>query len=67
MKPGEEMEGIMKDIDALIEKLDIRFYRFNDLANRAKKREDFRALHKLMLYHTCCINMLKSIKELLEA
>lgn len=67
MKPNEEIEEIFTDIDALIKKIEVRFNRFDKLATRATKREEFRALHKLMLYNTCCINMLRSIKELLEA
>lgn len=67
MKPGEYIESIMNDIDALIKKLEIRQEKFHSFTNSAKKREEFRALHKLMLYNTCSINMLRSIKELMEA
>lgn len=59
-------DSINHQIDGLILALEERKGRYDKMMNKVRKEAEYKALYKIMLHHTCSINMLKGVKELLN-
>lgn len=63
----KELDSINHQIDGLILAIEERKARFDNTASKLKKEAEFRVVHKIILEHTCSINMLRGVKELLNS
>jgi len=61
----KESESLHHQINGLILTLEQRKARFEKMSEKVRRMEEYKCLCKILLHHTCSINMLNAIKELI--